>query len=209
MRLLIAPPSPFARKVRIFLHETHITCDELVTNPWSNETDIGKYNPLGKVPILITDTGKTVFDSTLIIEYLHNLRPEQPLLPKNPQAKLHVKQFEKVADGICDAAILIVLERHRPNNLQSSRWISRQEEKILSGLAFLNEELNEKNLFAINQLTIADISVGCALSYLDLRLPHLAWRDNYPNLGAFSSSIEKRVSFQETLLSTQAISTVD
>ena len=209
MRLFIATPSPFSRKVRIFLRETKITCEELTTNPWSNNTDIAKYNPLAKIPILLTDDGKTVFDSSLIIEYLHKLHPEQSLIPKNFHAYLAVKRLEKVADGICDAAVLIILEKHRSITLQSGAWISRQEDKIFNGLTFLSEELNEQDFFATGGVTIADISVGCALSYLDLRLPDLVWRENYPKLGAFSSSIEKRPSFQETLLSTQEIPPVD
>jgi glutathione S-transferase len=209
MKLLIATPSPFARKVRVFLRETKLTCEELTTNPWSDDDPIGRHNPLGKIPILMTDDGKTIFDSCLIVEYLQNLQPEQPLIPEATQNQLYVKQIEKVADGICDAAVLTFLECHRPIKLQSHSWISRQEKKILRGLTFLNRELNGKEFFTVGEFTVGDISVGCALSYLDLRLPTLPWRDDYGRLKIFSASLEKRKSFRETLLSAQPIPTVN
>ena len=205
MKLLIATPSPFARKVRVFLREEKIACEELITNPWSQDDPIGKHNPLGKIPILMTDDGETIFDSSLIVEYLQNRQPEQSLLPETRQGQLYAKQIEKIADGICDAAVLTFLESHRPINLQSHSWISRQEKKIRRGLTFLNEELNGKEFFALDKFTVGDISVGCTLSYLDLRLPHLPWRDDHTNLKIFCSSIEKRQSFRETILLSQPI----
>ena len=205
MKLLIATPSPFARKVRVFLREAKLACEELTTNPWNEDDPIGKHNPLGKIPILMTDDGETIFDSSLIVEYLQNLQLEQSLIPETTQDQLYVKQIEKVADGICDAVVLTFLECHRPVNLQSHSWIARQEKKILRGLTFLNKELNGNEFFAAGEFTVGDISVGCALSYLDLRLPDLPWRNDHANLKDFSSSIEKRQSFRETPLLSQPI----
>jgi len=153
----------------------------------------------------MTDDGKTIFNSSLIVEYLQDLQPEPSLIPETTQAQCYVKQIETVADGICDAAVLTFLEWHRPINLRSHSWISRQEKKIRRGLTFLNKELNGKKFFALDEFTVGDISVGCTLSYLDLRLPDFPWRDNHPNLKDFSSSIEKRQSFRETLLLSQPI----
>ena len=65
MKLIIATPSPFARKARIALIEKQIAHEIEVQNPW--QTDVAA-NPLGKVPALLLDDGRVVHDSGVIIE---------------------------------------------------------------------------------------------------------------------------------------------
>ena len=68
MKLIIAKPSPYARKARIALIEKAIAFEELMDNPWKTDTQTVDFNPLGKVPVLITDDGESYFDSRVIIE---------------------------------------------------------------------------------------------------------------------------------------------
>ena len=53
MKLIIARPSPYARKVRVALIEKNIPFETMVENPWLPDTRISSSNPLGKVPALV------------------------------------------------------------------------------------------------------------------------------------------------------------
>ena len=208
MKLIIATPSPFARKVRIVLREKGIPCDEVIDTPWNADSFASDYSPLAKIPILIADDGTKFFDSRVIVEYIESMPNSVQLLPKKDSDYIQARQIEALADGISDSVVLTVLENHRPAPLQSKNWISRQNSKIQNGISFLNTQLNGIDWFVGNGMTIGDISVACALAYLDLRLPNLSWRQLYPRLAHFSEVMERRESFRATRLKSQKIDAV-
>ena len=208
MRLIIATPSPFSRKIRVVIREKNIACDEDIHNPWVSDSTVTGLNPLGQIPILTTDDQQQIFDSRVIFDYLEQLKPANPLLPSDPVEQIQTRKIESIADGISDATVLLVLEAHRPKHLQSSDWIERQQKKIENSLHFLNHRLKNRKWFVGDENTLADISVGCALSYIDLRLPYYLWRECFASLRHFSDMIEQRSSFKDTLLTTQEIGLV-
>ena len=209
MQLIIATPSPFARKARIALLEKRIAFETIVDNPWVANARAPGHNPLGKIPVLLTDDGNTVFDSKVIVEYLDATHPGNPLLPRIPLARVAAKQIEALADGVCDAVVLIVLERARPRALQSTDWISRQVAKVEAGVAQAAQALQGAAFFVGDRFSVADIAVGCMLGYLDLRLPEFEWRARQPGLMPFHERMMARESFRQTLPSTQAIPAVE
>lgn len=205
MRLVIATPSPFARKARIALLEKGIAFETVIDNPWNPGAQAPGFNPLGKIPVLLTDDGHTVFDSKVIVEYLDATRPGTALLPRIPLARVAAKQIEALADGVCDAVVLIVLERARPPQLQSTDWIVRQVAKVEAGVAQAALALQGAEFFVGEKFSVADIAVGCMLGYLDLRLPEFEWRARQPGLVPFYERMMARESFRATLPSPQAI----
>lgn len=208
MELIIARPSPFARKVRIALHEKDIAFTERMDVPWSPDTATVAHNPLGKVPVLILEGGRTFYDSSVIIEYLETLGHAPTLYPERPEARVAARQIEALADGICDAVVLTVLEDSRKPELQSADWHGRQMHKIAAGTAALDDLLGDRDWFIGSAMTIADIAAGCALAYLDLRRPDFGWRDRYPGLVTFSARMEERPSFARTRPELQEIAPV-
>ena len=75
MKLLYAPTSPFARKVRAAAIELglgdRLQLEYVQVAPCKPNVDYAKaHNPLRKIPALVTDEGMTIFDSTVICEYL-------------------------------------------------------------------------------------------------------------------------------------------
>ena len=63
MKLIIATPSPYARKARISLYEKKIEHEVIIDVPWNENTLTKEKNPLGKVPILITKDNQFIFDN--------------------------------------------------------------------------------------------------------------------------------------------------
>ena len=208
MKLIIATPSPFARKVRVVLHEKGMNFEEQVDLPWNPGAIVSDINPLGKVPVLIPDDGNAIYDSSVIVEYLETLSNEPKLIPTEPLRRVRVRQIEALAGGVADAAVLIVLEKHRAKMVQSIDWVARQQTKIDAGIAALADHLGEALLFDDDKLSVADIATACTLGYLDLRLPDYEWRDNATNLAILSASMEKRMSFKATKPEIQDIAIV-
>lgn len=197
MKLLTTLISPYGRKVRFVLAEKRIEFD-LIETPTTDET-LASFNPLGKVPCLMLDDEKALYDSRVIVEYLDAISPVSRLIPQDTRQIANVKRREALADGIIDATVLIVLERRRPASQQSPEWIERQTLKITRGLAAVAEDLGEKKWLMGDVFTLADIATACMLDYLNLRLPELAWQIEYPSLAAYLQRLsEEKPSFAET-----------
>jgi len=198
MKLIASLTSPYARKVRVALVEKKIEYDLIEESPWAAGTTVPTYNPLGKVPVFVLDDGTTLFDSRVIVEYLDTVSPVSRLIPEPNRQRIVVKRWESLADGICDAAVAIVLENKRAARQQSKDWLERQRSKVDLGLKELANELGEKTWCNGEAYSLADIATGCALGYLDLRHAAIDWRAAYPNLVNLAERLAKRPSFAET-----------
>jgi glutathione S-transferase len=197
MKLIIASPSPFARKVRVALIEKGLACEEVMDEPWSPAAVAPQWNPLGTVPSLVLDDGRALYDSRVIETFLDTLAPPA-LIPEDPAGRIEALQIESIADAMSDAAVLLVLEEHRRPGMQSAEWQARQRRKLERGAAELGNRLGDRQHFVGDALSIADIAVAATLAYLDLRQPEFAWRAGHPNLVAFSERMEARESFRRT-----------
>ena len=121
------------------------------------------------------------------------------LIPEPARQRIAVKKWEALADGVCDAAAAIVIERRRPAELQSDEWIERQRRKIDDGVAELSRELDERAwchgeaLFARRHRDRmrARLSRPCAT-------PSSTGGRRYPNLARLADKLGKRPSFADT-----------
>ncbi len=199
MKLIGSLTSPYVRKVRIVFNEKKVDVDLELENVWAADTKISAANPLGKVPCLISDDGEPIFDSRVIAEYADGLSPVSKLIPADNHDRAAVKTWEALADGIMDAGILARLERTlRPTEQQSQVWVDRQMGKIDAALRQMSERLGENAWCHGNQMTLADIAVGCATGYLLFRYPEMQWQSQYPNLNRLYQKLMQRASFKET-----------
>ena len=199
MKLIYSPTSPYVRKVRIVFLEKKVDIDLESNSVWAADTNIGTYNPLGKVPCLVLDDGEAIQDSRVIAEYADALSPVSKLIPADHRGRATVKTWEALADGLVDASILARLEKTwRPANEQSQAWVDRQIGKVHAALRQMSEQLGENAWCFGNQITLADIAVGCALGYLAFRFPEIQWQRQYPNLDRLYQKLLQRPSFKET-----------
>ncbi|WP_310626424.1 glutathione S-transferase N-terminal domain-containing protein [Limnohabitans sp.] len=202
MKLIGSSTSPYVRKVRIVMAEKKLDYQFVTEDVWAADTDISASNPLGKVPCLVMEGGEALFDSRVIVEYLDTLSPVGKLIPTGGRERAEVKTWEALADGLLDAAILARLEATWPGRQDSERsqtWIDRQMKKIDDCLSAMDRALAERSHCVGIHLSLADIAVGAAVSYLDFRFNQIDWRDRHPNLGALSDRLAQRQSFKDTL----------
>ena len=195
MELFASLTSPYARKVRILAGEKALHLEFREVDAASKESPLAQLNPLGKVPVLVRDDGSVLFDSPVILEYLDGLS-EPRLLPPSGPARFDVLLWQALADGMMDASVLRMLEGRRPPELQIESARARQDEKVSRAMAWANQRL--RGSFACGDaLTLADVALGSALEYVDLRNPH-PWRDAHPVLARWQAEISQRPSFVAT-----------
>ena len=199
MKLIGSLSSPYVRKVRIVMTEKKLDYQFVLEDVWSEATTIGESNPLAKVPCLVMEDGGAVFDSRVIVEYLDTLTPVGKLIPASGRERAEVKCWEALADGLCDAAILMRLENGRQDAEKSAKWLARQRVKVDGALQAMSAGLGEGPWCNGNHYSLADIAVGCALAWLELRFPDIAWRDEYPNLSRLANKLLERPSFRDTV----------
>ncbi len=201
MKLIGATSSPYVRKVRIVMSEKKLDYQLVLEDVWSADTTIMQSNPLGKVPCLVMEGGEALFDSRVIVEYLDTLSPVGKLIPPVGRERAEVKTWEALADGVLDALVLARLESHWPGRKAGERsqtWIDRQMDKTHASLKAMSLGLGDKAFCAGIHLTLADVSVGCTLGYMDFRFPDIDWRASYPNLARLYEKLAQRPSFIES-----------
>jgi len=199
MKLLGSLTSPYVRKVRIVMNEKKLDYRFELENVWSADTQIQAYNPLGKVPCLVMEDNGALFDSRVIVEYLDTLSPVSRLIPPSGRDRAAVKCWEAIADGVLDACLAIHFEHTKRTEAQRSpEWIARQDGKIAAALDAMNKSLADQPFCMGVNYSLADIAVGCALGYLDLRFASLDWRKDHANLARLYEKLSARPSFIDT-----------
>jgi glutathione S-transferase len=200
MKLLYSLTSPYARKVRIVAAEKRIAIDLEAVVLADPDCPVPQHNPLGKIPVLIMDDGDSLYDSSVIVDYLDQRTPVAHLIPQDTKQKFQVKRWESLADGVCDAAVAVMLEQRRPENLQDPSWVNKQWTKVERGLKMLNDDLGENKFCVADTFSLADIAVVCLLGYLDLRFGNKVKLDkHYSNLARLNQSLATRPSIAETV----------
>src|SRR6185369_3281462 len=100
--------SPYARKVRIALYEKDVPFERVrALHGDCNRTDFVHVNPRAEVPALV-DGAFSLFDSTIICEYLEDRYPTPPIYPRDPQRRAECRLLEDLADTQLDAALYAV-----------------------------------------------------------------------------------------------------
>lgn len=201
MKLHWSPRSPFVRKVNIVLEDCglmdqveklrNVAIFAAPPNP-----DILKDNPLGKIPVLITDDGQTLFDSRVICEYLITLSGREDLLPADPDARIKHLRWQALGDGLTDILLLWRTERGRgPHG--DPVILSAFETKTRAALALLEAESAD---LTETPFGLGHISVVCALGQLDFRYAGCGWADALPALAAWHADVSTRPSVCATAI---------
>ncbi|TAN56902.1 MAG: glutathione S-transferase [Magnetospirillum sp.] len=196
MKLRTSATSPYARKCVIVALETGLAdrIEMVPTSPWV-ESDLPRDNPLGRIPVLITNGGEALFDSPVICEYLDSLHDGQRLVPDSGGARWTQMRLEALADGMLDAAVAKRVEAHmRPEDKRWSGWAERQGKAITRGLDVLEDECAAWG----DDFLIGQITVAAALGYLDFRFAAEDWRGGRPRLTAWYAKVSGRASVVRT-----------
>jgi glutathione S-transferase len=197
MEIKFSGLSPYVRKVMVVAHELGVAERLTITkiNVREEQPKITPYNPLGKVPALITDDGRILFDSVVICEYLDTEFGGHRLLPASGAKRWQVMTTAALADGLIDAAVLIRNERLRPPDRQSNDWIAHQLRKVIGALDQLERDMPALR----DDFDLSHVGIGCGLGYVTLRVDEVPELSRWPQLQSWYATTSQRPSFQRTV----------
>lgn len=200
MKLLYQTHSPYARKVMVFAYEAGLADKiEVIhheTSPTQRNQVVFALNPLGKVPVLITDDNKAVFDSSVICMLLDRYHTGKKLIPIDENRFVSSLRLQALADGLSEAGILARWESdRRPQQLRYGPFLQGQLTKLSEGYDFI-----ERHISLDANLSIGEIALATSLSWLEFReLP--SFRSGHPKLAAWYDEFTERASMKATKLS--------
>ena len=198
MKLWYSPASPFVRKVLVMAHETGLI-EELELNLVAStaiqpDPELSKVNPLTKIPTLELEDGSTIFDSTVICEYLDTLHDGQKMIPDD-ETRWNTLVTQSIGNGIMEAAVGVRYEQAlRPQEHQWDVWMNGQFAKIDKALDVLETWRGAR----IQDMHIGSITVACALAYLDFRHGDRDWREGRPVLTQMLETFSRRTRMLQT-----------
>lgn len=164
-KLLFAAASPYSAKVRMAAAYAGVPLEAVKADTIAPDAAFLKANPLGKVPVLVTEDGTSVYDSAAIVQYLNRLS-KNALFPRNPAKRTEAETLESLADGICDCLLAHVYERRwRPQEKVHQEWLDKQWAKVTRALDMLNAA--PPKLPA--KITAGQIALRATIGYLQLR----------------------------------------
>ncbi|WP_262029365.1 glutathione S-transferase family protein [Microvirga sp. Mcv34] len=173
MKLYSGPVSLFSRKVEIALHEKGLPFEQILvpftqTRGYSpRNPDVLAINPKGQVPVLV-DGDLSLYDSTVILEYLDEAHPDPALYPKSPQERARCRLFDVFGDEVMLAPLRSLMHRTEPKPADSGRWDAqeakaREAEPILAGhFAEIDRALQDRD-YLCGAFSAADIAVFMAV----------------------------------------------
>ncbi len=174
MRLHLTPPSPRAVKVLAVLHQTGLDAEIVPVDLLGGEQFTAAFaalNPNRKMPVL-EDDGFVLWESNAIIQYLAAKAGNDRLWPSDPRRQADVSRWQcwELAHW-GPACGTLVFERFvkqlfghgDPNPVE----VARGEDEFRRCAEVLNGHLRTHDWLAGDGATLADVSVGAWLAYVE------------------------------------------
>lgn len=182
-----SPASPYSAKVRLAAAWCNIPVEAKLVDTGAEPAELLAANPLGKIPVLITDDGKSIYDSRAITQYLNRISGGA-LYPRNADKRLESEMLEALADGICDCLLAHVYERRmRPEDKIHQPWLDKQWSKATRALDLL--AANPPKL--TKKANGGQIALRAALGYLALRFDG-QWEKGRSKLTRWAKRFDER-----------------
>jgi len=192
--------SPYCWKVRITLAEKKLEYKAVVPVNRDADPKFKLLTPLNKVPVLVLEDGTSLFESTIINEFLEERYPSPPLLPNDPADRARARIFEEIGDAYLAPALRSIFTaryRYEGGKVHRLKTIDRDQEAAgmkSSGhyLDYLNASLEGQEFF-VTQFSLADIGLTPSLART-ARFLELPLKDKWPNIAAWNDRILSRPS---------------
>ncbi len=195
--------SPFVRRVAITLKLLEMPFEH---GNWSVGRDferIRNFNPLGRVPTLVTDEGERLMESAAILDHLDELAgPERALLPRAGAERRLALNLMALATGAAEKGVAQIYERvFRPEEKRHQPWVDRCRLQMSASLGEIDRFLGERGVsqwLVGKRMTQADITVVCAFTFLSDALRITADKVMFQSLATLAARCESMPVFQET-----------
>jgi glutathione S-transferase len=192
--------SPDARKVRLALHEKHLSFDEMVIDPWQRDPFLMSLNPAGEVPVLVEDDDRVIADTRAICEYLEEVYPENSLLGTSAVDRAEARRLSawfdfKFASEVTNYTVgEKLVKRVTSGAAPDSRLLKAGRENLHTHLHYIAWLTERRRWLAGDTLTVADLSAAAHLSLLDY-IGDVPW-DDHPLTKEWYVRVKSRPSFR-------------
>ncbi len=185
MKLAYSPNSPYVRKCVALAIQRGIDKQVELWTVGTTDPALLKVNPLSKVPTLVLDDGTALYDSPVICEYLDSVGDGPKMFPPVGPARWKALRQEALGDGILDATQPRRREIALPQDEGRQTYIALQQAKVKAALAVLEAEADSLGMLT----NIGEITIACALGYMDFRYANEPWRPGHPKLEAWYAKV--------------------
>ena len=176
-RILFSNASPYSAKVRMAAVHAKIPFESVAVDTNAEPAMLMDANPLGKIPVLMTEDGAAIFDSRAITQQLNRMSGNL-LFPRNALKRAEAERLEALADGIADCLLAHVYERRfRPEEKIHQPWLDKQWAKVTRALDHLNANAPRLS----KKINAGHIALRAVLGYLSLRFGE-EWQRGRPKL---------------------------
>src|SRR5262245_44100142 len=195
--------SPFVRRVAISMKLLDIPFEHANWSIGKDFDRIREYNPLGRVPTLVTNEGERLMESGAILDYRDEVAgPGRALLPPSRRGSCRARTFMAMAAGAAEKGVLQVYERvFRPEDKRHQPWVKRCNTQMSGSLAAIDRHLGERGVsqwLVGKRMTQADITAVCVFTFLDDTLRVASDAIMYQSLATLARRCESLPAFQET-----------
>lgn len=192
--------SPFTRRVAVHLKLLDIPYEVNSVTAWDDIETVRKFNPVGRIPALVTDDGEVLFDSGVIVDYLDELvGPDRALTPGCGAYRRRVLKLSAAALGVMEKAAAARYELvMRPREKVHRPWLEHNLNQVRAGVLWLDRQLGEGWIYRerIGQAEVAIIVMYDFLECLDFGLFDDA--DACAGLKALHCRVNEWSAFSET-----------
>jgi len=193
MKLLLNTTSPYARIARISLEEKGYDTATEVVDPWGDDPRLLEANTAARVPALLTDDGRRLTESLLIVLWLESERPAPSLLGADRATTL---ARAGVAMGVIDAAVHTLIGRKITDaSFDASPVGLRRRRSIVQGLLRLE---SDPPAYASGTPDLGAIASVVALDYVRFRFPQAPWMPAVPRLDRLAADLGRRASIERS-----------
>lgn len=201
LKFYFHPLASFCHKALIALYENDTPFEPVVLD-LMDETVRENYravSPMLKMPALVDEErGRTVLESTTVVEYLDRFHPGPvSLIPADPDAAVEARQLDRTYDNYVHHPMQkIVTDRLRPQDRRDTFGVEQAKDDLRAAYAALEPEMAGRQWALGEAFTLADCAAAPALFYANTAVP---FGGDFPGLAAYLGRLMARESFARAL----------
>lgn len=196
MELIGMLDSPYVRRVAVTLHLLEQPFVHRPISVFSTFDQFQAINPVVKAPTLVCDDGRTLMDSTLIIDHVETVAGRS-LMPRGAGERQHALRIVGLGLAACEKSVQIVYERNlRPAEKRHEPWMARVKAQLAAAYAELEAELAGQRVPAdASSMTQAGVTAAVAWRFTQELLPGEVDPSSHPATARHSQAAEELAAF--------------
>lgn len=199
MKLVGTYFSPFTRRVAAALIALGIPYEHDDLNGYTDPDLARQLNPVGKVPVLILDSGEHLIDSAVILDYLDEfVGASRSLTPTAGANRRSMLQLAAISTTIYEQTTARYFEDRRTQDCIQPNLIERYRLQTIGGLQALDVASSPQGLIRKAPLNLATISAVVAFEYAQMLHPDLDPAVIAPSLAQVVLDLNNEPAFQQT-----------